>query len=238
MALKTNEEEIREDQNLTGLSMPFFNSNIFFTQTFSNVKHKGCLECQEQWLLSGNKNYLAQDLKHNHFPSYTYILKCLRDIATYFDPELSQFVVEGSPNFLKKIESYADEHKLRGVFSYKDNTRVTRPHIHGFVKYVNIKHFKQILYRSKLFIDEYNDPCKCYYKEIVNGNWVYKLREGEEIRPKYAFVTYHGSEPCNPPRIIRVPVGYHDYQPIKDDLNVQKYIQKYLQKDGCEGRIG
>ena len=234
MALKSNDKDIRDDQNLTGLSMPFYNSNIFFTQTFSNVKRKQCSECMEQWL-TGHPDY------HSHLPSYTYVLKCLHDISSYFDGELSQFVVEGTPNFLKKIESYADEHKMRGLFTYKDNTRVTRPHIHGFVKYVNIKHFKQILHKSKLFRDEYNNPCSCFSREIItkNGNsqWVYKNQhyitgnEIEDVRPRECLNHII-------PKIIKVPVGFHDYQPIRNDYSVEKYITKYLQKDGCEGRIG
>ena len=61
MATTNSNKDYRKDQNLTGLSMPFFNSNIFFTQTFSNVKRQMCFDCQDQWL-TDQSNY------HSHPP--------------------------------------------------------------------------------------------------------------------------------------------------------------------------
>lgn len=229
MALNLNDEDFRTT-DLTGRSMPFFNSNVFFTQTFHNVQRKKCKQCQEQWI--NYNNPLKNHKWHDHMPSYTYVLSVAESIANMFDRSLSQFVIEGTPNFLKKVEAYEDEHKLRGVFSKKDNTRVTRPHIHGFIKYVNIQHLKQILRHTKAYRKTYNKPCSCFYPSLEGWDaqdWVYKLKGNkmEDMCPG----------PHRKPEIHLEKVGFNDFQPVKNEMSVTKYLEKYLQKDGCEGRI-
>jgi hypothetical protein len=256
--IQTHGGNIDNTYNLTGRSMPFFNSNLFTTITFANSLYPSCEQCREVYWEFGYPEHVKHTTRHSHPPSYTQILAVGSDLSRFFSPTLSRFVVEGSPNFIKKIDSYLDEHKLRGLFSSKDNSRVTRPHIHGIIKYLNIMHFKTVLARSNYYARYLTNTCCCYSRDVIkdgSNNWRFIQKRTykncrdtplKTVNPREHHTSCTSTKllpksnedsPCIIPDGVLKPRGFFDVQPIKDDLSVIKYLEKYLQKDGCDGRI-
>ena len=228
--------------NLTGPPMSSFNT--FFTLTFANVVWLSCLKCQEHFLANGYSAHLRGDSKnglkdtsysyHSHFPSYTYISSVARDISQYFPNDKIKIVIEGDKNYLKKFESYQDEHVLAPKFSDKDNLRVTRPHIHGIVYDLQPEFFWKILYHTKYFKEYWQPGCDCYESKIEkNNDWVYKKTTSQLCLS----TDNHVKIPPVIPYKERKPVGFYKIESVIDKKKVENYIQKYIDKGGTDVQI-
>lgn len=239
------DNKVIDRENLTPRSM-----SIFFTLTFPNVLRKTCFECQEHFLTNGYSSHLTGDTHsglrdvsykyHCHFPSYSFVISRARNISSFFHPKNTQIVVEGDPNYLKKYEAYLDEHKLRGVFSKKDNSRVTRPHVHGIIKNIDYDNFWRILSKTNYFDEFWQPGCSCFTPSIEkNNDWVYKRWDDSE----YVHNTYiDGSPDAHSHKFIkptkeRKPIGFYKIEPVKNDEAVETYIQKYIDKGGQDVQI-
>jgi len=240
----TNNKVI-ESQYLTGDPM-----SVFFTLTFANKLHLSCPECQDHFRSNGYSSHLKGDsnsgLKdisfkyHCHFPSYSYVLSVARDLSSYFSSGNTQIVVEGDPNYLKKYEAYMDEHKLKPKFSNKDNSRVTRPHVHGLINNIDVDNFTKSLEKSKYFTEYWQKGCSCFTPTIEkNNDWVYKRWDDSE----YVHNTYNDGTPDAhshkfiKPIKLRKPVGFYNIQKVRNNEATKKYIQKYIDKGGDDVRI-
>ena len=240
------DNKVIDRENLTPRSM-----SIFFTLTFPNVLRKTCPECQEHFQLNGYPGHLTGDSHnglrdvsykyHCHFPSYSFVISRARNISSFFHPKNTQIVVEGDPNYLKKYEAYLDEHKLRGVFSKKDNSRVTRPHVHGIIKNIDYDNFWRILSKTNYFDEFWQPGCKCFYPTIEkNNDWVYKSKYDLTTTPD---ITYIDPKFCGHPDDHktpfkeRKPIGFYKIEPVKNDEAVENYIQKYIDKGGQDVQI-
>ena len=240
MPTDTNNKVI-ESQYLTGDPM-----SIFFTLTFANKLHLSCYDCQKHFLSNGYSSHLKGDsdsgLKdisfnyHCHFPSYSYVLSVARDLSSFFAPHNIQLVVEGDPNYLKKYEAYMDEHKLRPKFSDKDNTRVTRPHIHGLINNIDVDNFTKSLEKSKYFTEYWQSGCACFEPVILkNNDWVYRVRQ--DINRELLMLDHRPENKCINPYKSRKPVGFYNVQKVRNNEATKKYIQKYIDKGGDDVRI-
>ncbi len=235
---KNNNKNIIGFSNLTGDPVPSFNT--FFTLTFANVVWSSCLKCQEHFLDNGYSGHLRGDSHsglrnikynyHSHFPSYTYISSVARDIAKFFPVDKVKIVIEGTMDYLKKIESYKDEHLLKPVFFDKDNSRVTRPHIHGIVYDLHPDFFWKILSLTKYFMEYWQEDCVCYGRVINKNNaWAYaKDMYDCDVNPGDAHKA---------PYKERKPVGFYKIEVIKDKKKVENYIQKYIDKGGSDVQL-
>ena len=264
----TTNNNVIESQDLTGDPM-----SVFFTLTFANVLRKTCVECQDHFRDNGYSSHLKGDsysgLKdvsfkyHSHFPSYGSILAVAKDLSDRFASKYTQIVVEGDNNYLKKINEYLDEHKIRPLFSQYRNRKVTRPHIHGFIKNIHVDHFHKTLEYSKYFMDFWQPGCECFKPEIVeNSNWVYRSEYafnrgrdvdktiaieqpepyGEHIYPPYSDPWSYSNNPnkCKPhkyPETKRKPRGFYNIQKARNNEDTERYIQKYIDKGGSDVRL-
>ncbi len=173
---------------------------------------------------------------HSHFPSYTFVLSRARNIASFFHPNNTQIVVEGDPDYLKKYEAYMDEHKLRGVFSKKDNSRVTRPHVHGIIKNIDKDNFWRILLKTNYFNEFWQKGCFCFEPIIEkNNDWVYKVKQNT---PREKLMMAHRpANMCINPYKERKPIGFYKIEIVKNDDAVENYIRKYIDKGGDNVQI-
>jgi hypothetical protein len=235
------DNKVIDRENLTTRSM-----SIFFTLTFPNVLRKTCPECQDHFRENGYSGHLTGDSQngirdvsykyHCHFPSYSYVISRARNISSFFHPKNTQIVVEGDPNYLKKYEAYLDEHKLRGVFSKKDNSRVTRPHVHGIIKNIDYDNFWRILSKTNYFQEFWQPGCACFEPTIVkNNDWVYKVKQ--DVNRELLMQDHRPANTCiNPYKEIK-PIGFYKIEPVKNDEAVETYIQKYIDKGGQDVQI-
>jgi hypothetical protein len=230
-------KKVIESPDLTGDPM-----SVFFTLTFANKLHLSCVDCQSHYLengysshLKGNSHSGLKDISfdyHCHFPSYSYVLSVARNLSDFFSKSKSQIVVEGDANYLKKYDEYMDEHKIKPLFSKNYNSQVTRPHVHGLIKNIDIEHFNRILYHSKFFAEYWQPGCSCFFPMIEkNNDWVYRSK----IRNK-------GEDRCWDKKHIipykeRKPVGFYNVQVARDYESTENYIQKYIDKGGSDVRI-
>jgi hypothetical protein len=235
MPADTNNKVI-ESQYLTGDPM-----SIFFTLTFANKLHLSCFDCQTHFLENGYPSHLKGDssggLKdisfnyHCHFPSYSYVLSVARDLSSFFAPVNTQIVVEGDPNYLKKYEAYMDEHKLKPMFSNKDNTRVTRPHVHGLINNIDVDNFTKSLEKSKFFTEYWQEGCFCFEPKIEkNNDWVYRVKQN--VNRELLMLEHRPDNSCITPYKARKPVGFYNIQKVRNNEATKKYIQKYIDKGG------
>jgi hypothetical protein len=244
------------NKNIIGLSNltgdPTSSLNTFFTLTFANVVWLTCPKCQEHFRFNGYSGHLRgdsanglRDIKynyHSHFPSYTYISSVARDIAQFFPVEKIKIVIEGDKDYLKKIDSYKDEHILKPMFSRKDNLRVTRPHIHGIVYDLHPDFFWKILFHTKYFKEYWQPGCACYEPQIEkNNDWVYR-HTIQEIHAlfglEYTNHEYINKEhKCIIPYKEKKPIGYYKLEVINDIKKVENYISKYIDKGGTDVQI-
>ena len=225
--------------------------SVFFTLTFANKLHLSCVDCQGHFLengypshLKGNSSGGLKDVSFNyhcHFPSYSYVISVARDLSTFFASQNTQIVVEGDPNYLKKYESYMDEHKLRPKFSNKDNTRVTRPHVHGLINNIDVDNFTKSLEKSKYFTEYWQPGCNCFYPTIEkNNDWVYKAKYDLTMTHD---ITYLDPKFCGDPNLhltpfkVRKSVGFYNIQKVRNNEATKKYIQKYIDKGGDDVQI-
>lgn len=240
-----------ESQYLTGDPM-----SVFFTLTFANKLHLSCFDCQTHFLDNGYSSHLKGDsLKYNstgdmttavkfglndisfnyhcHFPSYSYVLSVARDLSSFFASKNTQLVVEGDPDYLKKYDAYMDEHKIKPLFSKKDNTRVTRPHVHGVIDGITKDNFHKSLEKSKYFTEFWQPGCSCFEPKIEkNNDWVYRKKPLMEFVDGKCHDTTHLV-----PKKARKPVGFYNIQEVHNRDAVQNYIQKYIDKGGSDVRI-
>lgn len=234
-------KKVIESPDLTGDPM-----SIFFTLTFANKLHLSCLECQEHFRDNGYSSHLKGDshsgLKdisfkyHCHFPSYSYVLSVARNLGNFFSKSKSQIVVEGDANYLKKYNEYMDEHKIKPLFSKKYNAQVTRPHVHGLIKNIDIEHFNRILYHSKFFTEYWQPGCSCFEPTIEkNNDWVYKVKQ--DINRELLMLEHRPDNKCINPYKERKPVGFYNVQVARDYESTENYIQKYIDKGGSNVRI-
>jgi len=241
MPAETNNKVI-ESQYLTGDPM-----SIFFTLTFANKLHLSCIDCQDHFIENGYSSHLKGDssggLKdisfkyHCHFPSYSYVLSVARDLSSFFAPQNTQIVVEGDPNYLKKYEAYMDEHKLRPKFSNKDNTRVTRPHVHGLINNIDVDNFTKSLEKSKYFTEYWQPGCNCFVPKIEkNNDWVYR-KLGPDNLDYFKDDLFFMHKEHKTPYKARKPVGFYNIQKVRNNEATKKYIQKYIDKGGSDVRI-
>ncbi len=225
MPTESGDNFIEGSKNLTTTPM-----SIFFTLTFPNVLNKTCSDCQEHFLINGYSSHLkgagtdSNYTYHSHFPSYTYVISRARDISSYFAPANTQVVVEGDPNFLKKYDAYMDEHRIRSYFSTKDNSRVTRPHVHGQIKNIDKLNFNKSLEKSNYYQNFWQEGCTCFMRIIeTNANWVYK-NKNQDIE---LYCSDHKT-----PFMQKKPLGFFDIQIVNNNEAVENYIQKYIDKGG------
>ena len=61
-----------------------------------------------------------------------------------------------------------DEHKLKPKCSNKDNSRVTRPHVHGLINNIDVDNFTKSLEKSKYFIEYWQKGCICFTDGICS----------------------------------------------------------------------
>ena len=227
-----------EGSNLTTTPM-----SVFFTLTFPNVLRKTCFECQEHFLLNGydshlkgNSNKGLRDVAynyHSHFPSYSFVISRARNLATFYGSKNTQIVVEGDPDYLKKYDSYMDEHKLRPLFSEKDNSRVTRPHVHGLIKNIDKDNFYKSLEKSNYYDDYWQKGCSCFYPTIEkNNDWVYRKKPLMEFVDGKCHDINHLV-----PKKERKPIGFHKIEQANNEDRVENYIRKYIDKGGHDVRL-
>ena len=126
-----------------------------------------------------------------------------------------------------------DEHKLRPLFSEKDNSRVTRPHVHGLIKNIDKDNFYKSLEKSNYYDEYWQKGCSCFYPTIEkNNDWVYRKKPLMEFVDGKCHDINHLV-----PKKERKPIGFHKIEQANNEDRVENYIRKYIDKGGHDVRL-